>query len=178
MLLESKKPELLLVDELKELSKLAQEKGFIISSVWRHPLLQTAYYMQWREPLKSVNKLRQSLGLPPLTEEENKRITDTKISKHCVFLAVDIFKQNAKPEEYINFYDSLPREIKLIINWGGQWTKLKDYGHFELRTPSEGKFFIVKLWQIVATEKPKTENDLFAIRHDIRKSKEYAKLWG
>lgn len=65
----------------------AKGHQFIVTSTARLVKEQVALYAQGRQPLAEVNTLRRVVGLPPITEEENKKcVTWTLKSEHLVDL--------------------------------------------------------------------------------------------
>lgn len=99
--------------------------------------VQWAYYAQGRESLASVNTLRKAAGLWPITEDENRRkITWTKKSKHLDGLALDVVPlRDGKP------WWTAPLSLWLRIGqigescglcWGGRWSQYPDRPHFEV----------------------------------------------
>ena len=65
-----------------------------------------------------------------------KIITDVRVSKHEMGMAVDIYPRNKNVMEYdkakdaYDYYGKLAKDLGLI--WGGDWNDPKDYGHIEL----------------------------------------------
>lgn len=62
--------------------------------------------------------------------------TYSKVSKHEMGMAVDIYPRNENIIEYdkakdaYDYYGKLAKDLGLI--WGGDWNDPKDYGHIEL----------------------------------------------
>jgi hypothetical protein len=118
-----------------------EEDGFypLITQATRTNEMQTALYAQGRESLAEVNRLRAIAGESPITEDENKStVTDAKAgsSKHNFGRAIDIvnYPNNAYADwDNIDFYQAVRVYLSQDIGWvwGGDWSKRKDYGHFE-----------------------------------------------
>lgn len=109
----------------------------VVIETFRTHEVQSAYYAQGRESLKSVNDKRLKAGLAVITEKENVKITNTKpgMSKHNIGKAFDVAPAvNGK----IIWNDSaLFRELGSIgksvgLKWGGDWKSFKDSPHFEI----------------------------------------------
>lgn len=113
---------------------------------------QTALYAQGRQPLAVTNSLRAAAGLPPITEDQNKRIvTKAKYgqSAHTVepARAVDCYVLDPLTGKAV-WWDGADldddgqadyHEVGLIgekfgLVWGGRFA-MKDWGHFEMPRP-------------------------------------------
>jgi len=78
-------------DFINRLDAALGDDQYIIFEGRRAPDVQEAYFAQGREPLETVNKLRQRVGLYLLrSEKDNYKITWTLKSKHIDGLAIDI----------------------------------------------------------------------------------------
>jgi alpha-galactosidase len=128
----------------------------IVTDVARLYEVQVALYAQGRETLENVNKLRLRAKLTPITHKENKKVTWTLASRHIINLSNDdptddlshaidfgILDKNGKymgdikadvnrdnKSDYIQL-GQLAKRIDPEIIWGGDWTKSKDYPHYE-----------------------------------------------
>lgn len=107
-----------------------------ITETLRTKETQAAYYAQGRKPLKEVNELRKIAGLPPITEEDNKkRVTWTLESPHMYGLAIDfvIIKNNAPDWNDINSYTKAGTIAESLgLEWGGRW-RTPDYPHIQMK---------------------------------------------
>jgi hypothetical protein len=80
----------LLVPELKEKCEkhieLCKQAGheIIVTSTSRSLAEQIALYIRGRAPLETVNTINSKLGISPITEQQNNRITWTLNSLHVV----------------------------------------------------------------------------------------------
>ena len=117
--------------------------------------VQVAYFAQGRDTLETVNKLRKRAELPPITEQQNKKITWTMNSKHITNLAnddetddlsraIDFGIKDSKGNYHGDAKTDLNKDGKAdykqigIIGkmidkdlvWGGDW-KTPDYPHWE-----------------------------------------------
>jgi len=144
-----------LVPELQELYHKFTEKmkeaglDFIVVCTARTVSEQRALYAQGRQSLNAVNLLRKEVGLPPISEQENKRkVTWTRNSKHLTdknnpkAKAFDIVLKN--PNGTVHWNTKLDNnnngtpdyiEIGEIgesvgLRWGGRFSS-PDYVHFE-----------------------------------------------
>jgi peptidoglycan L-alanyl-D-glutamate endopeptidase CwlK len=120
----------------------------ILVEVHRSAETQRAYYAQGRKPLWQVNRLRTEAKLPPLSEEQNRRVITYRqegTSKHEAFpsKAIDILIMNGAaivndPREYRKLADII-RGHNPDITWGGDWDgdqrmddeRFVDMPHFE-----------------------------------------------
>ena len=129
----------------------------IVTDVARPYEVQVALYAQGRETLENVNKLRSRAKLAPITHKENKnKVTWTLASRHIINLSNDdptddkshaidfgILDKNGKymgdikadvnndnKSDYIQL-GHLAKKVDPEIIWGGDWTKSKDYPHYE-----------------------------------------------
>lgn len=143
---------------LKLIGLAKEELGIkvIVTDVARPYEVQVALYAQGRETLENVNKLRKRAKLAPITHKENRKVTWTLASKHIINLSNDdptddlshaidfgILDKNGKymgdikadvnkdnKPDYIQL-GALAKKIDKDIIWGGDWSKSKDYPHFE-----------------------------------------------
>lgn len=143
---------------LKLIGLAKEELGIkvIVTDVARPYEVQVALYAQGRETLENVNKLRKRAKLAPITHKENRKVTWTLASKHIINLSNDdptddlshaidfgILDKNGKymgdikadvnkdnKPDYIQL-GQLAKRIDPEIIWGGDWTKSKDYPHYE-----------------------------------------------
>lgn len=113
----------------------------ILVETYRSPDVQRAYYAQGREKLAIVNSIRMKVGLPAISEVENRRtITNAKPgqSKHQVqpAQAFDIgFVHNGQMDYSEHNYAeaaSILAESFEDVSWGGSWKRLQDRPHFEV----------------------------------------------
>lgn len=119
----------------KWLERLATETrvAVLITCTYRSPEEQMALYAQGRYSLNGVNEMRAAVGLPPITEEENKRIvTKLKRGKHQERLALDFVVLNGRSAVWDIKADvdrngvpdyreagKIAQECGLV--WGGDW---------------------------------------------------------
>lgn len=97
---------------------------------------QEALYAQGREDLSSVNRRRHAIGLEPITEDENHRVTSARggQSYHNTRRAIDICNysiNNSVEWENMDFFQSV---WSYLGNLGWRWGKdfpYKDSDHFE-----------------------------------------------
>jgi peptidoglycan LD-endopeptidase CwlK len=143
---------------LKLIGLAKEELGIkvIVTDVARQYEVQVALYAQGRETLENVNKLRKRAKLAPITHKENRKVTWTLASRHIINLSNDdptddlshaidfgILDKNGKymgdikadvnkdnKSDYIQL-GTLAKKIDKDIIWGGDWSKSKDYPHFE-----------------------------------------------
>ena len=122
---------------------------FIVTCTARAVSEQRALYAQGRQSINAVNSLRKEVGLPPISEQENKRkVTWTRNSKHLTdknnpkAKAFDIVLKN--PNGTVHWNTKLDNnnngtpdyiEIGEIgesvgLRWGGRFSS-PDYVHFE-----------------------------------------------
>lgn len=97
---------------------------------------QAALYAQGRKTLDAVNEMRRAVGLAPLTNEENRIVTDAPAgeSNHCFGYAIDWDIQAA--DGTLDWNASGPRWVKLValaapngLRSGACW---RDRPHMEL----------------------------------------------
>jgi len=110
----------------------------------RAQVMQNALYAQGRESLAEVNRLRGIAGLAPITENENKIVTNARVSNHTGGGAVDMCPEiPGKPgQPWWNAPLELWEEIGHLaeecgLDWcaggyGQTWGKGWDNPHFEL----------------------------------------------
>lgn len=141
-----------------ELTKKAKEElnlNVIVTSVERTFQHQMALYAQGRQSLEEVTLLRNGVGLPPITEEENSRcVTWTMASKHIInLLDMDPLNDKSRAVDFGIIIggkylandkdidaDGIPEyeELGLLgeriggskVKWGGRFKK-PDKPHFE-----------------------------------------------
>lgn len=113
----------------------------LITCTYRSAKEQEALYAQSREPLANVNKKRKIVGLSPITEIENKRkVTNAKAgqSMHEFKLAIDMVPIIAgKPVWDVKspLWQKIGKHGKKVgLEWAGDWTKFKEYPHFQYIT--------------------------------------------
>lgn len=119
---------------------------YIITSVDRTILEQMALYVQGRLDLDEVNRFRSSAGMPPITEQKNKKVTWTLNSKHVTNMfdkslnndesrAFDIaiikdrkptweLKVNVNANDLPDYEEAGKIGIKCGMKWGGDWGDL------------------------------------------------------
>lgn len=136
--------------KLKELAA-AEGLKIIFTQTLRSKEEQAAFYAQGRQPVNKVNVLRGLAGLAPITDAENrKKITNASTienSFHGYGLAFDIAVTDASGKKIIwnedsdwnsdgindwftvgKLADNIPG-----LEWGGNWSKLPDPPHFQMR---------------------------------------------
>ena len=111
----------------------------------RSPNLQHAIFLQGREPLDVVNEARKSVGLSPISDEENQEVVthaDWMQSMHCFGLAADgdpsldgvdkPFNPDwSNPEQDPKWQRVLAIAATHKLAEGAKWTAAKrDYPHF------------------------------------------------
>lgn len=109
---------------------------FRITQSLRSNEVQAAIYMQGRDALHLVNSYRQSIGLPPIKEAENRIVTGAPpgYSFHNFGLAADVCYATGQPYDERNRqvtwegFGSLAQTHELT--WGGWWKK-PDRPHIE-----------------------------------------------
>jgi hypothetical protein len=121
-----------------------QDLSVVIIETDRTQAVQDAYYAQGRQTTGTVNSLRKAAGLYPLTDSENKIITNAKVSNHTGGNAVDIAPEKIGLRGYPwwNAPQSVWEEIGALaeqcgLDWcaggyGQTWGKGWDNPHFEL----------------------------------------------
>ena len=147
--------------EFKPILKWIIEKGkseynvdLKVNETFRTQEIQEAYYVQGRNNLEVVNRIRKAVGLWGITESENSRtITNVyKISEltgHGAGLAADLVpdgKWNSSLEKWSiigklcqeanRHYSEYLRSLNAEIAWGGTWNMSRggnDAPHVELR---------------------------------------------
>lgn len=139
----------LLRPKTKELCYLLIQKckdnGINISIIetYRSNEIQTAYFLQGRKDLETVNEARKKAKLRPLTENENKkRITNANAgqSPHNYSLAFDICPiiEGKLAWNRLDLFDKIGEMSRdLIIDgyklkWGGDFISIIDKPHFEM----------------------------------------------
>lgn len=128
----------------REFLKKLDEYGikYYVSETLREQAVQRAYYAQGRQALITVNSLRDTAGLPAISERENKNIITncdgvTNKSKHQSGKAMDIYPADDKGNPYWN---ASPEEFddigqvgeELGLTWGRHFKGLADNPHFEV----------------------------------------------
>jgi peptidoglycan LD-endopeptidase CwlK len=110
----------------------------IITCTYRSKTEQDTLYAQGRHDLKLVNLIRAQVKLLPITEKDNKIVTNAKggESFHNYRLAFDIVPSLAGKLIW-NTSDPVWKKLSDIaiecrIDWGGNW-KIKDYPHFQFQ---------------------------------------------
>ena len=105
---------------------------------------QEALYAQGRKPLAEVNLKRKSVGLTPITEQENKRIV-TKArggqSYHNYGLAFDValivgkrvvWESEDVNQNSVDDWEEVGKlGEELGLEWAGRWEKFKERAHFQ-----------------------------------------------
>lgn len=127
---------------------------YIITCTARTTKEQVALYAQGRQELEEVNELRNSAGMPPITNAENqRRVTWTLKSEHLIDLddtdisnnlsrAFDIamvgkggkahwdIKVSVNENDIPDYIEAGQIGEKVGLVWGGRW-KSPDYPHFQ-----------------------------------------------
>lgn len=112
-----------------------------LTEVYRSPDTQRALYAQGREKIAIVNRLRQFVKLPPISEAANRKIvTNAKPgqSKHNALPshAIDIwFKRGGVLLDEPKLWEQLVKMIRDYdpgIKWGGLFRTVVDKPHFEI----------------------------------------------
>ena len=125
---------------------------FVLTCTARTVLEQTALYAQGRQSVEGVNALRTLAGLPPITANQNKKVTWTLQSKHLIDLEDDIpgndksrafdiaITRDGKPvwdvkvdvnQDHISDYEQAGKIGESVgLRWGGKF-KSPDMPHFE-----------------------------------------------
>ena len=124
------------------LDKTLGDDAYIIFEGLRGRGVQSAYYVQGREPLEAVNTKRKAAGLYPLTSErQNYKITWTMNSKHLEGLAMDILpaQPNGEPTWDIAHYRMQFEAIRdagrsAWLVCGADWPEpQRDWPHYEVK---------------------------------------------
>lgn len=98
---------------------------------------QAAYYAQGREPIETINALRQQAGLGNISPIEAKNvITKAKRSRHQSGEAVDIVPVVNKkcvwvirtPEEAALYKEFGTLAESVGLSWGGRWEPIDKWG--------------------------------------------------
>lgn len=116
----------------------AQDIRFFINETLRLPATQKAYFAQGRESLDRVNVMRQTAGLWPLTEAENKkRVTNTLNSVHLTGRAIDICPADKAGNPLWNAPRPEWEKIAVVMKslgfeWGGDWKNGWDQPHYQI----------------------------------------------
>lgn len=116
---------------------------YYVSSLWRSPDVQVAYYAQGRESLDAVNAKRKTANLPPIKEAENlytiTKCDGVKIkSNHQDGWAVDVVPVNDAgnpiwPPHSDSRWQPIADEMKKAgFKWGGDWRDFPDFPHYEI----------------------------------------------
>ncbi|MDP2167465.1 MAG: M15 family metallopeptidase [Thermodesulfovibrionales bacterium] len=123
---------------------LCGQKGIeaVITSTLRTEDEQLALFAQGRKKLSYVNGLRQDAGLPPITEEQNRRIvTKSSISVHRFGCAFDValkkdggavwdVKADLNRNDISDYEEMGLTGESIGLRWGGRF-RFRDYCHFE-----------------------------------------------
>jgi hypothetical protein len=123
-----------------------------ITCTYRTPAEQQALYAQGREGLDAVNAKRAAVGLPPISPEQNEKVTWTLRSRHTRFpsQAIDVVPAidpdgPEGPLKVIVDYNDIGRFRPLVslaekvgLVSGGGWGK-PDWPHIELPTTPAGE---------------------------------------
>lgn len=125
-------------------AKMAENNiPFVFTCTYRSQLEQDALYSQGRDPIKVINQLRHSAGLPTITEKQAKKVvTWVKTSKHTEGKAFDIaigtrgkifwdLKCDVNKDNIPDYEEAGKIGESIGLRWGGRF-KFKDYVHFEL----------------------------------------------
>jgi len=121
---------------------------YAIIETRRTEATQAAYYAQGREPIETINALRQLAGLGNISPIEAKNvITKARKSRHQSGEAVDIVPVVNKkcvwvirtPEEAALYKEFGALAESVGLSWGGRWTPLDKNGlgwdlpHYEVK---------------------------------------------
>lgn len=109
----------------------------LIYCTYRSSDEQCALHAQGREPLPVVNSLRSIAGLPPITENANKVVTNANagLSYHEFRCAFDCVPIEAGKPIWDNNHP-IWKKIGAIgkscgLEWAGDWKTFKEYPHFQ-----------------------------------------------
>ncbi len=111
----------------------------IITCTLRSNEEQAALYSQGRLSLATVNDLRKTVNLPPLTDNQNKsHVTNARPneSMHNFGLAIDICPMEAGKLIW-DVEHPVWQKLGIIgvnfceLKWAGNWTTFKEYPHFQ-----------------------------------------------
>lgn len=112
------------------------------SCTYRSQAEQNALWKRGRAPLQTVNDAYESVGLPPITAEQNKHaVTWKTVSNHTGRTAVDYYEANDGTASYDLKVDANHDHVydweqfgqiaeECGLRWGGRWSK-PDYPHVE-----------------------------------------------
>jgi peptidoglycan L-alanyl-D-glutamate endopeptidase CwlK len=112
----------------------------VLTQTFRSEAVQNAFFAQGRETLESVNAKRLAVGLAPIKDPQNRRITNARggKSKHNVYpsKAFDIAFIEGKNtiwtgKLFEDFYSIVKEKYPNVI-WGGNFVSIKDAPHFEI----------------------------------------------
>lgn len=144
-----------LIPELQALYYRFQQKmieaglTFSVTCTLRSQDEQIALYSQGRDSIETVHQRRKEASLPPITEEQNKKVTWTLKSKHIEGKAFDIvllknnqpiwdIKVNVNKNEIPDYQEAGLIGESVGLKWGGRFKNkatnkpTPDYPHFEL----------------------------------------------
>ncbi len=111
-----------------------EQIGFEVIFTLRTEAEQLALFAQGRETVDEVNRLRHDAGMPPITDEQNKKpVTWELTSMHmfgCAFDVVVIRDREAVWTDCPEYERLGVLGESLGFTWGGRW-KVKDLGHFQ-----------------------------------------------
>lgn len=112
-----------------------------IVSTHRSLLAQSAIYKQGRHPLADVNYARGLAKMPPITEAENRIISNAKpgSSKHNSYPSAAIDVAIIQDGKYVAMDPAPYRAFAVLmgqadarIKWGGLFPRFADNPHFEI----------------------------------------------
>lgn len=114
----------------------------IFTSTLRTDSMQNALYVQGRIMLEDVNMARHIAGLGPITEAQNRIVTNAKYSMHQSGCAFDIaiigpkgiswdVKADINDDNYPDYEQVGIIGESLGLTWGGRFKRLYDAAHFE-----------------------------------------------
>lgn len=122
----------------KQFLELARKEAkVVVTATYRASNIQKALWMQGRYPLDRINSYRQYIGLPPISQKENVKITNAQAgySFHNYGLAFDclFFKDD---KLITSSKDTFWKKVKqwaqeCDLKWGGDFKNLFDAGHFQ-----------------------------------------------
>jgi peptidoglycan L-alanyl-D-glutamate endopeptidase CwlK len=99
---------------------------------------QNLLFAQGRQPLEQINSARRAMNLQPITQAENKIVTNAKggLSKHNVYpsKAFDCaFKKGKEVSWDVEMFQEFAKLMPSHVIIGGNFKKLKDWPHFEIK---------------------------------------------
>jgi len=125
-------------NEVSEKWNSTHEWKVFLTQTYRSTEYQNILYAQSRQPLDQINVARRAMGLQPITQAENKKVTNAKggTSKHNVYpsKAIDVaFKKGKEVSWSDDLYKEFAELMPTHVKWGGTFKTLKDLPHFEIK---------------------------------------------